>query len=316
MTKKTPVLLIIFNRPNLAEKVLDVIRQYQPDQLYIASDGARKHIAGEEELVKKTRELVLGSVDWDCNVNTLFQDENLGCGPGPATAISWLFSHEQQGIILEDDCIPQPDFFEYCHYLLNKYADNHRVWLISGRSAYPNSKYFKDRDYIFSTQTETWGWATWKRSWDKFDPLMNTWPDFYKQGGFKNIQFSKVAGMYLNWRFKAHYKQANLKDHVWDFQFYFSMNANGGLGIIPAKNLIENVGYEGTHFSGITHSQKLKSQNGYKIQREPAVVLPDRNYEIHRFYDKIRIKLINFLTRKLRNAYTNTTGIIPIKKQR
>lgn len=300
MKTKSPVLLITFNRPNLALRVMHSVRKYKPDRIYIASDGPRTHVVGEQELVAKTRESVLKSIDWDCEVKTLFRENNIGCGPGPATAISWLFKHEAKGIILEDDCIPQPEFFEYCDHLLDKYEDNPRVWLISGRSAHRRDRFFQNSDYIFSTFPETWGWATWKRTWDKFDITMSDWPGFYQLGGYRNVQFSKLAAFYLNTQYKMLYKRGDLMSHVWDYQFSFNMNANGGLGIIPSKNLIENVGYEGTHFSGITKAQKLKSEVGFTINKEPKVVVVNREYDVHTFYCMMYIKSINVITRFVR----------------
>ncbi|RKD86352.1 glycosyltransferase family protein [Mangrovibacterium diazotrophicum] len=304
MEAKSPVLLITFNRPNLALRVLDSIRSYKPDRIYIASDGPRTNVEGEREIVLKTRELVLNSIDWDCQIKTLFRDENKGCGSGPASAISWLFTHEEQGIILEDDCIPQPEFFDYCNSLLNKYKGDQRVWLISGRSPHSSkTKFFRNSDYIFSTHAETWGWATWKRCWEKYDITMSLWPGFYQQGGFRNIQFSRLAGMYFNFAYKNLYRSEDLSSHVWDYQFTFNINAHGGLGIVPAKNLIENIGYEGTHFSGITKAQKLKSVDGFQIIKEPHVVMVNRSYDVYSFYNMLYSKVINVATRQVRKIF-------------
>ena len=316
MEAKSSVLLITFNRPSHALSVLDAIRTYKPTRLYVSSDGPRKDVEGEDKNVKETRELVLKSIDWDCEVKTLFRDNNLGCGPGPATAINWFFSHEEQGIILEDDCIPQPEFFEYCNSLLNKYADNQRVWMISGRSPHARKqKFFKDSDYIFSTYSETWGWATWKRCWEKYDITMSLWPGFYQQGGFRNIQFSKFAGMYFNAAYNSLYREEGLSSHVWDYQFTFNMNAHGGLGIVPAKNLIENIGYDGVHFSGITKAQKLKSEAGFTINKEPKVVVVSRNYDVYSFYSMMYTKVINVLTRIVRRIKGNVKKRLIMNKE-
>ena len=300
MYSKVPVLLITFNRPELSLKVLDQIRIYRPDKLYVASDGPREHVSNEKALVFLTREKVLNGIDWDCEVKTLFREENMGCGIGPSSAISWLFEQEEYGIILEDDCVPQPEFFEYCNYLLEKYRDDQRVWIISGRNEHSDSKYFKNQDYLFSNFPSTWGWATWRRCWEKYDIEMPLLTEFLRDGGFKNVQFLKIAGGMQNLKYKVLQRDKSLNSHVWDYQFLFTMNLNRGLAIIPAKNLIENIGYDGTHFSGITKAQKMKSESNYQIRKEPRCVLPNRNYEVFYFYQFMFAKVINVMTRLYR----------------
>lgn len=296
MSSKVPVLLITFNRPDLAIRVVDQIRLYKPDVLYVASDGARPQVEGESKLVEETRNKVLEAIDWPCQVNTLFRDANVGCGAGPSSAISWMFETEEFGIILEDDCIPQYEFFSYCEYLLTKYKDEQRVWVVSGRSDYGREKYFRNADYVFTNYAITWGWATWKRCWDRYDINMATWDEFLAYGGFKNIFHYKPAGLFMNLKYQHIIKDKELSSHVWDYQFNYCMKLNGGLAILPAKNLIENVGYEGTHFSGMTQALKLKSEQGFKIEKEPGIICLNRRFERNCFYKSIKSKFVNRIT--------------------
>jgi hypothetical protein len=165
-----PVLLIIFNRLDTTRKVLNSLKEVKPKFLFIAADGPRLNIIGESERCEKVRNWVLENVDWDCEVKTLFRKHNLGCGYGPANAISWFFDNVKEGIILEDDCVPDTTFFEYCSILLEKYRDDNRISIISGTNI-DKQKYFspKSESYFFSVFPLTWGWATWKRNWDNFD---------------------------------------------------------------------------------------------------------------------------------------------------
>ena len=86
----TPVLFLVFNRPDTATQVFEKIRQAKPYRLYIASDGPR---AGhdDEEKITKVREIAT-RVDWPCEVKTLFRDRNLGCAHGCSNAISWFLN--------------------------------------------------------------------------------------------------------------------------------------------------------------------------------------------------------------------------------
>ena len=152
------VLFIVFNRPETAGIVFDAIRQAKPPRLYIAADGPRSGNESEVALCKEVREIA-SSVDWECEVKTLFREENLGCRFGPNSAIDWFFESEYSGIILEDDCLPHPDFFKYCDWALTEFKDNPKIWHINGNNFdCPVSHY--DRNVCFTSLPQVWGWAT------------------------------------------------------------------------------------------------------------------------------------------------------------
>ena len=133
----------------------------------MAVDGPRPHVPGEAERVAQTQD-TRRLVDWDCEVQTLFRDQNLGCGRGVSSAISWFFEHEESGIILEDDIRPDDSFFPFVTELLDRYADDPRVWAVSGCNFVPPEHQTGTSSYRFSTVPHIWGWATWRRSWEKY----------------------------------------------------------------------------------------------------------------------------------------------------
>lgn len=285
-----PVLLIIFNRPETTQIVFDAIRKAKPTKLYVSADAPRIGNESDKYNCEKTREIVK-KVDWKCEVNYRFLDENLGCGWGPASAISWAFENEDRLIILEDDCVPAMPFFPYCNYLLEKYLTDTRVWNISGRSHEPDSKYFIESDYVFSHYGHSWGWATWKRCWDYFDMEMKSFPDFIKDGGAKNVFFTEREGQRYNEVYKTHFNDKTFHTHVWDFQFGYSILSNGGLSIVPAKNLIKNIGYYGTHTSKPNQFTALEANEEFIISREPKFVLANREFDKYHFNNHI-IKIL------------------------
>lgn len=136
--KELPILFIIFNRIETSIESFKQIRLFQPQKLYIASDGPRDEKKGEDLLVTQTREQILSLIDWECEVNTLFQDYNLGCGKGVFTAIEWFFSNVEYGIILEDDCIAQQSFFQYAYEMLIRYRTDERIGMIAGTNPINN----------------------------------------------------------------------------------------------------------------------------------------------------------------------------------
>lgn len=100
---------------------------------YVAADGPRQDKEGESEKCAETQRII-EQIDWDCEVKTLFRDENFGCGAAVSTAISWFFNQVEFGIVLEDDCMPGLSFFPYCEELLMKYKDDDQIMLISGNN--------------------------------------------------------------------------------------------------------------------------------------------------------------------------------------
>ena len=177
---KTPILFLIFNRLDTTRRVFEEIRKQKPRQLFVASDGPRVNKDGEREIVEKTRKLVLDNIDWECEVKTLFRGENLGCKIAVSSAIDWFFENIEEGIILEDDCLPAQSFFGYCEELLEKFREDGRISVISGDNFQFGWRNTSD-SYYFSKNCHIWGWATWRRAWERYDVEMKTYPNFKKK---------------------------------------------------------------------------------------------------------------------------------------
>lgn len=177
MTKSfnVPILFIIFNRPETTKAVFHEIRKNQPFQLFVAADGPRREIFEDIENCRKVREIIQ-LIDWECNVQTLFRDENLGCKIAVSSAIDWFFSQVDEGIILEDDCLPDQSFFPFCQELLEKYRYDAKIMMIGGSNFQFNKNKF-EYSYYFSRYFHIWGWASWKRAWQFYDVEMKAWPE-------------------------------------------------------------------------------------------------------------------------------------------
>jgi hypothetical protein len=301
---EAPVLLIIFNRPDTTEKVFEAIRRAKPKKLFVSADAPRAGSQEDGVNCDKSREIVR-KVDWECETHYRFLDENVGCGWGPATAITWAFEHEDRLIILEDDCVPSMSFFPYCNQLLDKYLNDTRIWLVSGRSHQSNSRFFDQQDYIFSHYGHSWGWGTWKRCWEQFDMHMTDLSHFIKIGGALNVLSSKEEGLLFNKKYSKLFADKNLHTHVWDFQFGYAILKNGGLCVVPAKNLIENIGYVGTHSTKINEFTSMKAEENFKVERHPRFVAANREYEKLHFDTHIRkimgdIPLMQRILRKIK----------------
>ena len=237
----TPVLFLIFNRPEPTALVFEEIKKQQPQSLFVAADGPRKNKPGEKEACIQTRQLVLEAINWECDVKTFFQDENLGCGKAVSSAIDWFFENVEEGIILEDDCLPHDSFFTFCSALLKYYRNDEDVMHING-SNYQQGYKRGDGSYYFSRFAHIWGWASWRRAWEKYDFSLQSYKGCPKNG----LNLSLI---------RAIDSAANKKIDTWDTQWFFSVWCNEGLVITPNTNLITNLGMGKT----ATHTKRTPS---------------------------------------------------------
>lgn len=242
----TPLLFLIFNRPDTTKLVFEAIRRAKPKQLYIAADGPRADRAGEADLCAQTRK-VAQDIDWPCEIHTLFREQNLGCKAAVASAIDWFFQNEEEGIILEDDTLPAQEFFLFCERMLAIHRDNPRVMMIAGFN--PVGAGVKSPYYFLSHNPSIWGWACWRDRWAKYDIRMSSWPNQ------KIIKRLKYLPLYVREYFIDMFNRTKSGEiNTWDYQWTYSIMENGGVTIKPVANLITNVGIDGAHTSSQTHN--------------------------------------------------------------
>jgi len=245
----TAVLFLVFNRLDTTKQVFEAIRLAKPPRLYIACDGARATRVGEEATVQTVRDYVKSHIDWECEVQTLFREQNLGCKYAVSSAISWFFENEEMGIILEDDCLPDPSFFYFCQELLERYFHDQRIGMISGDNFQFGHKINND-SYYFSNNNHIWGWATWRDRWQNdYDVALKHWPQIRDEGRMADWFGSKAEQDSFADTLEKVYQG---KIDTWDFQWHFGSRLNGRIAAMPNINLISNIGFgeEATHTTG------------------------------------------------------------------
>jgi hypothetical protein len=247
---QTAVLFLVFNRPDTTAQVFEAIRKARPPRLYVAADGPRANREGEEEKVAKVREIAT-AVDWPCEVKTLFRDENLGCKYAVSGGITWFFDHEERGIILEDDCLPSQSFFWFCEELLERYADDERIFIISG---YNKQQQWHPElyDYFFSNLGGIWGWASWRRAWAHFGSEMTDLEHLAETQYFENLLGEKLGSLRKRQLLVAKKKIQSGEMNTWAYPWGYSRHVQGGMACVPSVSLIQNIGYgvEATHTRG------------------------------------------------------------------
>lgn len=275
----TPVAFIIFNRPDVTARVFAEIAKAKPPKLLIVADGARANKEGEAERVVATRKII-NQIDWPCEVFKNFSDINLGCKNRVSSGIDWVFEQVSEAIILEDDCLPDPSFFQFCEEMLVKYRTDDRIAMISGDN-FQEGKSIGDASYYFSKYPHIWGWATWKRAWSKYDVSMSIFPKLKKSGELKNIYSSTNEAVYWENIFQDTFDG---KIDTWDHQWSFSIIINNMLCIMPDRNLISNIGFG----VGATHTLNEQSEYANMDTHEvkfplihPGWILPSKDADFY-----------------------------------
>jgi len=245
----TPLLLIAWRRPHTLRQVIDAIRPIAPTRLFVACDGPNPEHPCEAEKVAATRAVIEQEIDWPCQIERLYSDVNQGCRLGVSRAITWFFEQVEEGIILEDDCVPHPDFFSYCTTLLERYRHDTRVWCISGNN-FQNGQWRGDGSYYFSHYMHCWGWASWRRCWQHYDADLSQWPALRDSGLLDTIFEDPLERNYWTRIWQRLVDEG--KPDTWCYRWVASILANGGLTASPNRNLVSNVGFgeDSTHTFG------------------------------------------------------------------
>lgn len=278
--QNTPVLLLIFARPELTRQVLGAIRPIRPKKLYVVADGPRKGHPQDREACAQARQAAL-EIDWECEVKTLFREENLGCAQSVASGIDWFFSHEERGIILEDDVVPDPSFFKFCSELLETYERNPRVAMITGYRGVPSGSR-KAFSYSFSRRGSPWGWATWRDSWELMDLRMSWKSEAESDTNLKKV-FPKRKEFHY-WRWALDLISRGLVD-TWDWPWQLSLVMNSRLAIVPRVNLVENIGFG----DGATHTRTAKGAPVDPATPMTWPIVHPSEVELDQHYETLRI---------------------------
>lgn len=297
-----PVLFLVFNRMDTTIQVFSQIKKIKPPKLYIGCDGPRKNFPGESEIIKKIRTFLLENIDWDCEVFTKFNKENMGCKISVSQSIDWFFKNEEMGIVLEDDCLPSQSFFQFCQELLYKYKDDQRIFLITGYNK--QNKWEDDlQDYFFSNLGGIWGWASWRRAWNHYDVNIQDIDKFIAEDGF-----SKSLGKSLG-KLKQDMIYNNvIRDNVdtWAMQWGYARHKNNALTCIPTVSLIKNIGFgeHATHTYGDNLDGVEANEMKFPIKENAFVVSDERYDELLFKKPNLRSRIINKL-KKLQAKISN-----------
>jgi len=274
---RSAVLFVIFNRPDTTEKVFEQIRAAKPPRLYVAADAPRTDSPGEDELCRETKQIV-SKVDWPCEVKTFFRKKNVGCKENVSSAITWFFSHEEEGIILEDDCLPASSFFRFCDEMLEKYRNDTRIRHITGCNL-QHGKKWGEGSYYFANRTHVWGWAGWRRVWKDYDKNLSRYSKSEVHDQLNNIFDDPLV--VTCW--EEIFEQVKAGEiNAWGYQLDFANFFNNGLTIIPNENLISNIGFGGNATNTMDSNNPHANIPLAEIEEitHPVYILPQKQADL------------------------------------
>ena len=256
-----PVVLIAFNRPRVTARVLDAFREVKPSRLFVIADGPRPGNAEDAARCAEVRALV-DAIDWDCEVQKRYAESNIGLEANVELGLDWVFSQVDRAVVFEDDCIPDPSFFRYCEELLDRYADDDRVWLIAGDKKLVPLEAFKGRSYGFSNWASVWGWATWADRWqahraifprDHAGAAERVGKDPRTADAVRTEPAPPHPDALATDAGRRHFLKVSQTvngDHYgWDHHFWVTIISRNGLSATPSLYMIENDGFgpDATH---------------------------------------------------------------------
>jgi hypothetical protein len=299
MRFETPVVLILYKRPLLTEVVFSAIAKVQPSRLFLVADGPS--YPSEVEKCHQARSITQ-RVDWDCEMQTNFSEQNLGCRERIVSGLNWVFSQVDEAIILEDDCLPHSCFFRFCETLLDKYRHDDRVMEIGGGN-YQFGRMTNETSYYFSKYAHTNGWATWRRAWRHFDESISAWPHLKQSGQWNLLCDDTKEQQYWTYIYDAIFK-GELKTS-WDYQWQLARWRHQGLAAVPRLNLVSNIGFG----SSATHTRwKWSSIAGmptYDIGeiQHPESIITNEEADRYMFETVFMGGLLRRAIRKARNFW-------------
>lgn len=238
-TTKNSVLIIGFNRPQHLEKVIQALPQNQIQRLHISIDGPRNRY--DQSRIELIKEMLL-TKQTTFPITAKFQESNLGCSLGVISALDWFFTENERGLVLEDDCIPHPEFFEFVNKHKEEVTAGNGIGMIS---AHNPLKAFQNFESMASNHSFINGWYSTSEIWQMVRKnIFTIQSPLLIRDSSNRIRLSNS----MFWWATA--TRARLGTHdTWDSPYSDNMKRLKLKCIVPGKNLITNIGFgqDATH---------------------------------------------------------------------
>jgi hypothetical protein len=290
----TPVVLFAFNRPELTAQVFEVIRKAKPEKLFVIIDGPRANNSSDIKLSKKVKEIV-SDVDWDCDAIYEISDTNMGIRKRFVSGLGSVFSKVEEAIIVEDDCLPNLSFFHFQQEMLAKYRNDPSIGLVCGFNPLGSTPDVSS-SYFFSVFSSVWGWGTWKRVWDTYDPNADQW---LTSSGRESVNsFIRTKSAQRFWGHNFDLVSRNHEYSTWDYQMVFNQLINQRLNIFPRTSLVSNIGFsiDANHTMDVNHPLALvRSQELFRSAMDEVPKVANSGFDLRLEKELFNLSFFKYL---------------------
>lgn len=265
-----PVLLIHWRRPYLLSEQLERLKTSGVTKVYIFADGQPMV---NDDAVSKTHAGILEAKQEHrhsgLDIEVKLADSNLGCRDGVRAAIDWFFEHTEEGVILEDDCMPGEEFVRFAAEMLDRFRDAPQIFSVTGENS--AQLHFKD-SYGFLAHPFIWGWATWKSRWSQHERSLESWLEIRNNAEEIKRVFPNLL-MRRTWEERLDMLAYQSKPDTWDYQLTYDVRRRDLLTVVPARNLVTNVGFgpDGTHITKPGARTGLEAELIYPLSHPPHI---------------------------------------------
>jgi hypothetical protein len=301
------ILITAYNRPETFRQVLKVVHEVEYAKLFLSLDAPKASDIVNRRKNKEVRSLMYDYAKENNRVELIFYENNQGCRKAISQSITKCFTQVDDLIILEDDCLPLPGFFNYCKRALDEFRENNLIGSVSSQS-FLFGKYHPSEDVFLSKYHHCWGWATWKRSWLMYEDEVSSFSEFIGGEKLENLSSGEI-GFKQYWR-RIYNDLVKNEFDSWAYRWLFSCWKNQLLSVVPRYSLVKNIGFD----SNATHTslEPMGLHKNYNYNRNADLInfkipiVRDKKAEVvisnHHYHCWIdSSKLLNFCMKLMRN---------------
>jgi hypothetical protein len=231
-----PVALFTYNRPAHTAKVLQALARNRPARLFVFQDGLR---AGDDPAPHAAVSRLVDGIDF-VRAEVLRQPANVGLADSIIGGVTQLFDAHETLVVLEDDCVPSAQLLPFMQFALARFADEPRVFSVSGY-ALPTFPRRHPYDVCFSPLSSSWGWATWRDRWRKFDRAATGWQEMLadrearRRFAVPGTEFPEMLRQQMTGQLSS-----------WAIRWYYTLFKHDALCVWPLRAFVRNIGMDGS----------------------------------------------------------------------
>ncbi len=295
----SPIVLFVYNRPDHTHQTIQALQKNElavESELFIYSDAA-KNVQAQKNVQAVRR--YIKNIDGFKKITVIERDKNWGLANSIIDGVTSIVNQYGKVIVLEDDLVTASYFLKYMNEALEKFEHDDRIISIHGY-VYPVEQTLPKA--FFLPGADCWGWSTWKRGWDLFNPDGKYLLAQLKEKNLiRNFDYNG-SSPYL----KMLEDQINGDNDSWAIRWYASAFLAEKLTLYPGKSLVHNIGNDdsGTHCSSNCIYDAQLNKKPIDISNLEVVANYLAREAFENFFRKQKITILQKVYRKLKSIFT------------